>query len=86
MGTWFYVLEVEINKVHDSIVSRYCTLPTLNVYGHERGDGAGQKKSSVCVALSLAVEQHVSQQRHLSGGHEERAARRSRHGQRAGSV
>ena len=32
----------------------------------------------VCVALSLAVEQHISQQRHLSGGHEERAARRSR--------
>ena len=48
--------------------------------------GAGQQQSSVCVALSLAVEQHVSQQRHLSGGHEERAARRSRHGQRAGSV
>ena len=40
--------------------------------------GAGQQQSSVCVALSLAVEQHVSQQRHLSGGHEERAARRSR--------
>ena len=42
---------------------------------HRRRPAAEQ---CVCVALSLAVEQHVSQQRHLSGGHEERAARRSR--------
>ena len=42
---------------------------------HRRRPAAEQ---CVCVALSPAVEQHVSQQRHLSGGHEERAARRSR--------
>ena len=64
MGAWFYVLEVEINKVHDSIVSRYCTLPTLNVYVRQRA----RERTKTRVSLAGQIHCGYLTQLHVGAG------------------